>query len=582
MATSFASRVTVIAASWLNSVASLVEDVFASATTPAQARTAISVDSSAEVTAKDDAIYDDLASTDSGKGAELVGQQTLYAYESPQTVSDRLNGQPVSLLRFINPAYHSGIRDGTDTHDLSERINYAFQECPHVFIPQGQFHIDAPLLGKSGLTVTGAGYHSIIRTTQTVMKMINLYDIGSAGASSIDDVSLSNFRLYGGCTTGFDAGSGGGRNHCVNIENFKNFKTHRLWLQNVNGDGLYMRTADGADVGHLFCKDTYRQGVSFTKGFGVTIKTIRGAGTISYLVDIEPNTGDTIYDLNIDDISTLSSTIKPLNFYNSVADYDIISKVSVSRIRGKGNIVFRSLTDAKIWDVSMEAVAGVEDTVTFYLCKDTIAGGLNIGGTHINERKLVVSSCDGLTVYGGNIKGAYRSGSGTEVDIDILSSNNTVLNDVNVVEGGVAAARIRNSTITRLKNFSANDATYGVLLAPTTSNDDIRLEGIATPNCGTGADLSGVNGDVYIDGDLSGATTPIDIHGTFDGNLVYGNGLKGVRREVQNYTSAPSAGSWNKGDIAWNASPDATEYAGWVCVTAGTPGTWKGFGTIQS
>lgn len=72
MATSFASRVTVIAASWLNSVASLVEDVFASATTPAQARTAISVDSSAEVTAKDDAIYAALASTDSGNGADLV------------------------------------------------------------------------------------------------------------------------------------------------------------------------------------------------------------------------------------------------------------------------------------------------------------------------------------------------------------------------------------------------------------------------------------------------------------------------------------------------------------------------------
>jgi len=44
----------------------------------------------------------------------------------------------------------------------------------------------------------------------------------------------------------------------------------------------------------------------------------------------------------------------------------------------------------------------------------------------------------------------------------------------------------------------------------------------------------------------------------------------------------PINGSWNKGDKVWNDSPDAGEYMGWVCVVAGTPGTWKGFGLIES
>jgi hypothetical protein len=45
-------------------------------------------------------------------------------------------------------------------------------------------------------------------------------------------------------------------------------------------------------------------------------------------------------------------------------------------------------------------------------------------------------------------------------------------------------------------------------------------------------------------------------------------------------TAAPTAGTWAVGDITWNTAPAAGGYSGWICVTAGTPGTWKGFGSI--
>lgn len=47
-------------------------------------------------------------------------------------------------------------------------------------------------------------------------------------------------------------------------------------------------------------------------------------------------------------------------------------------------------------------------------------------------------------------------------------------------------------------------------------------------------------------------------------------------------TAAPATGTWALGDLVWNSEPAATEYIGWVCVSAGTPGTWKGFGVIES
>ena len=44
----------------------------------------------------------------------------------------------------------------------------------------------------------------------------------------------------------------------------------------------------------------------------------------------------------------------------------------------------------------------------------------------------------------------------------------------------------------------------------------------------------------------------------------------------------PAAGSWVVGDIVYNTVPTAGGYMGWTCITAGAPGTWKGFGLIET
>jgi hypothetical protein len=44
--------------------------------------------------------------------------------------------------------------------------------------------------------------------------------------------------------------------------------------------------------------------------------------------------------------------------------------------------------------------------------------------------------------------------------------------------------------------------------------------------------------------------------------------------------SASTDGTYQRGDIVWNTAPNTGGYIGWVCVTAGTPGGWTGFGLI--
>lgn len=55
----------------------------------------------------------------------------------------------------------------------------------------------------------------------------------------------------------------------------------------------------------------------------------------------------------------------------------------------------------------------------------------------------------------------------------------------------------------------------------------------------------------------------------------------GAARFIGSGTAAPTAGEWAKGDRINNTNPSPGSYAGWICTTAGTPGTWKGFGAIE-
>jgi hypothetical protein len=53
---------------------------------------------------------------------------------------------------------------------------------------------------------------------------------------------------------------------------------------------------------------------------------------------------------------------------------------------------------------------------------------------------------------------------------------------------------------------------------------------------------------------------------------------------VRHYSAsaAPTTGTWKQGDVVWNTAPAAGGTPGWVCVTAGTPGTWKTMANVAA
>ena len=69
-------------------------------------------------------------------------------------------------------------------------------------------------------------------------------------------------------------------------------------------------------------------------------------------------------------------------------------------------------------------------------------------------------------------------------------------------------------------------------------------------------------------------------------NSEYLFGDKSIRflenKQIRSENSIPIIGTYKVGDKVYNTTPSAGGYEGWLCTTAGTPGTWKGFGLIES
>ena len=77
-----------------------------------------------------------------------------------------------------------------------------------------------------------------------------------------------------------------------------------------------------------------------------------------------------------------------------------------------------------------------------------------------------------------------------------------------------------------------------------------------------------------------GTTTPLFGYDHFPATEVPTNYLSG--HKVVYNSVAPIAGTWARADICWNTTPAAGGTPGWVCTTAGTPGTWKAMANLAA
>ncbi len=80
--------------------------------------------------------------------------------------------------------------------------------------------------------------------------------------------------------------------------------------------------------------------------------------------------------------------------------------------------------------------------------------------------------------------------------------------------------------------------------------------------------------------DMTATTLPQSGGVWLQAGFFIGGGASGGKF-IQSAAAAPVAGTYVVGDIVLNNAPTSGGFIGWVCTTAGSPGTWKTFGAIS-
>ena len=227
--------------------------------------------------------------------------------------------------------------------------------------------------------------------------------------------------------------------------------------------------------------------------------------------------------------------------------------------------------------ISIESAPGYDAenvTVTGNVIKGSMVNGIDMQkatGTALYCMTVMNNDVSGFTATGLNFVDIY--------DMN-LSGNMVRRTDTPVTNAyGIALNRVENFIMSA--NILCEDGTHtnprGIVV--TNSINGMIIGNIVTHVDQASYELAqGSNTDVhtYVNKTPRG-TLP------FIGPLEFGNNMMtDPNRQLLFDTAAPSSGYHQRGSIVLNTTPSAGGYAGWICTAAGTPGTWKGFGTIAS
>lgn len=220
-----------------------------------------------------------------------------------------------------------------------------------------------------------------------------------------------------------------------------------------------------------------------------------------------------------------------------------------------------------------------------------------------------VSSCteEGIIVADGNdftiVEGNSVNGCGSH-GIQLSESDNLVIRD-NIVNSNTGSGiYIAGSIGTKIDgNVCTGQTSYGIRLeAGTGFGRNTITNNVLSANAGGYGiyDNSGGSGNVILNNIFTDESSPvvqtsniyvndsvvIESNRNLIGTTGYPNVINGNIKQYLNSWqyegAAPTTGKWAIGDIFYTIAPVSGNFIGWVCVTAGTPGTWKTFGAISA
>lgn len=244
-------------------------------------------------------------------------------------------------------------------------------------------------------------------------------------------------------------------------------------------------------------------------------------------------------------------------------------KVQASGVTVRGNFIELSAYSATPMHAGI-SVYGNDITIS----ENKIIGEYALNGIDVGS--TIITAGIRAKIMGNTVKMSYQDSNrgincvGTITDLKVIGNHLEFLRDGVYLNCAGDRAVINGNTIKTCSKSAIINFGDGVggfinrLVAVGNSCASI-TEYIFRNTTGTQAISMGNSSDMGGFGTFGNASERISAIG----NMIFGS-------PIQAHGSAiPTTGSWIKGDFIWNTSVISGGIFGWICVSSGTPGTWK-------
>ena len=474
---------------------------------------------------------------------------------------------------------------GIDSEDDTTKIKTACQKNYSVYFPKGTYLLSSQLIisnashkvirgdgvGKTIFKVTDnqTGTHTSYITTPAddtvdiVTNDLTFKDFTiNAGTQTtrrfvlspfqVEGLHLENIEIYGGCgyatrlnqdinvyannlyihdIFGYDGQVAGG----FYGMNMKNVQISNTRVINV-GDHAFYLTGDGSEewsyaenieLNNVYCENTGSDG--YTAGGAITIY-----GNIKNVTVANSIIKDSKQGIHISKHGVTEVTPKNVTITNCVIDNSY-----------NDGIYCEGLTDDPVKDIT------ITNNVIDYT---------------LNNEGISLRICDGVVINGNVIKNITRIGIEVVNTDNTIISNNILKNNINHIWCGTRSSTHADNNVIS-NNTMYNDSSFDA------GNSGLYISAIST-NC------IALNNNINNTGNYN-----YNVRGSSNKSILQtmNNTQTNLSKKILYASSVPSGNiDGAVGDICFNTGASAGGSIGWVCVEAGTPGTWKTFGAISS
>lgn len=284
--------------------------------------------------------------------------------------------------------------------------------------------------------------------------------------------------------------------------------------------------------------------------------------------------GNGVYCVSAQETTITGNSIKnthsgAVTFVNQLAPA-AIGATECGRIVITGN----SIDNEKMWGITV---------------RDPASGGLAIGFSEVSGNTITNTTNDGIQVFqSGRVNICNNT-------VDTVGSNGIF------VQNTVTQRPCVSVTGNTIRNVGSSGIRATYLQQSSIANNTIHTTAVHGISVDFYTDLA-LTGNVVRDHTTYGMIISDGSRYTLAGNVVHGTGSSAVgyyildrgqisrANEVTGCTNAwlgtyrpyqsaaPTTGTWEQGDIVWNAGPSVGAPIGFACEASGTPGTWVYFG----